>query len=170
MSSAPRKDVVLGHSDESDGIEEYDNRLPNWWVGLFVVCVIYGVIYAVHFHFVAKTSQAAWYDEEMADAAVRWPAPTKEEAMASAASPDAVAAGKELYATNCIGCHGADATGGIGPNLTDAEWIHGGTLEQINNTVTNGVPEKGMLAWGPILGAAKVAQVSAYVHSLGGGS
>lgn len=168
--NAPQKDVVLGHADECDGIEEYDNRLPNWWVGLFVICCIYGVVYAVDYHFVSQTSQAQAYEAELAAAEEAWPTPSTDEALASASSPEAIEAGKAIYATNCIGCHGADATGGIGPDLTDAEWLHGGTLAEINTTVTEGVPEKGMVAWGSILGPAKVAQVSAYVHSLGGGS
>jgi cytochrome c oxidase cbb3-type subunit 3 len=168
--NAPRKDVVLGHSEECDGIEEYDNRLPNWWVGLFVICVIYGVFYGINYHFVAQTSQAQAYDAEVAAAEEQWPTPSAEDAMASATSPEAIEAGKAIFATNCIGCHGADGTGGIGPNLTDAEWIHGGTMEAINKTVTDGVPEKGMVAWGSILGPAKIAQVSAFVHSMGGGT
>jgi len=168
--SAPQKDVVLGHGDECDGIEEYDNRLPNWWVGLFVFTVIYGVIYGVNYHFVSGDSQAKMYDAEMAAAEEMWPTPTAGEALAEASTPEAIAAGKAIYATNCIGCHAADGTGGIGPNLTDAEWLHGGTLADINKTVTDGVPAKGMVAWGGILGPAKVAQVSAFVHSLGGGT
>jgi cytochrome c oxidase cbb3-type subunit 3 len=55
--------------------------------------------------------------------------------------------------------------GGIGPNLLDTIWIHGGKPEEIVHTITVGVPDKGMLTWGPILGSAKVAQVAAYVVS-----
>jgi len=80
-----------------------------------------------------------------------------------------IEAGRAIFATNCVGCHGAELEGGIGPKLTDAEWLHGGTLEAINQTIKDGVPEKGMLSWGPILGPQKVAQVAAYVYSAGGG-
>lgn len=162
-------DRVLGHADECDGIEEYDNRLPTWWLGLFYFCIGWAVIYGVHYHFVGERSQAAEYLAEVEAAEARWPTPTAEEAVAAASGEDAVEAGKAIYATNCVGCHGPELKGGIGPDLTDAEWIHGGTLEAINKTVTDGVAEKGMLAWGPILGPAKVAQVSAFVHSAGGG-
>ncbi len=78
-------------------------------------------------------------------------------------TPEAVAAGEAIYTTNCVACHGADLQGGIGPNLIDTEWIHGGTPEAILHTITDGVPEKGMLTWGPILGPEKVNQVTAYV-------
>jgi cytochrome c oxidase cbb3-type subunit III len=160
-------DQVLGHADDCDGIDEYDNRLPTWWLGIFALCVLWGVGYGVHYHFVGNRSQAGEYDNEVAAAMAQWPEP--EAGATLVATADAVEAGKALYATNCIGCHAADLTGGIGPNLIDAEWVHGGTLDEINKTVSEGVPAKGMLAWGPILGPAKVAQVSAYVHSAGGG-
>ncbi len=167
--TTPRQDVVLGHADECDGIEEYDNRLPNWWLALFVLSSVLGGVYGIHYHFVADTSQAKQYDAQMAAAAEQWPAPSADEAMASATAPAALEKGKATYNTLCVACHAADGTGGIGPNLTDSEWVHGGSLAAINTTVTEGVPAKGMPPWGAQLGAAKVAEVAAYVHSLGGG-
>jgi cytochrome c oxidase cbb3-type subunit 3 len=86
--------------------------------------------------------------------------------MAGPADPEA---GKAIFTQNCVACHGADLKGGVGPDLTDAVWIHGGTLANITNVITVGVPEKGMLTWGPILGAEKISQVAAYVHAAGGG-
>ncbi len=156
-------DQILGHGDECDGIEEYDNKLPAWWLGLFYFGIIFAIVYTIHYHFIAHRSQAGAYDAEIAQAAVAWPAPSREELLA--VSPEDIAAGAEIFATTCVGCHGAELQGGIGPSLVDDEWVHGSSLEEINNTVTNGVPEKGMLAWGPILGPQKVAQVSAFVHS-----
>jgi cytochrome c oxidase cbb3-type subunit 3 len=141
-------DQVLGHADECDGIEEYDNRLPAWWLGLFYLGIISGVSYTIHYHFIAHRSQAGAYNAEIVTEA-------------------AVSAGRDIYASNCVGCHGAAMEGGIGPNLTDAEWIHGGELTQIHETVSSGIPEKGMLAWGPILGPQKVAQVAVFVYSQG---
>ena len=167
--NGPQHDRVLGHAAECDGIEEYDNKLPTWWLGLFYLSVIVGVGYGISYHFIEKTSQAALYDAEMAAAEARWPTPSANDALAAATSPESIAAGKEIYATNCVGCHAQDLTGGIGPNLTDAEWIHGGTLADINRVIAEGVPEKGMLTWGPILGPQKVAQVAAFIHSAGGG-
>ena len=155
------RDQVLGHSAEADGIEEYDNPLPTWWVGLFVVTIVFGVVYAIDYHFVSGRSQAGEYDEEMAAVRAAMPPP----------APVAVAdaAGREIFQTNCVGCHGADLHGGVGPNLTDAEWIHGGRLEDITRVITQGVPEKGMITWGPVLGPEKVGQVAKFVHGAGGG-
>jgi len=167
--STHKEDVVLGHADEADGIDEYDNRLPRWWLGLFYGCIAWAGGYLVWFHVIEDTSQAKMYDEEVALAEVQWPKPTAEQALAKAATPEAIASGQAIYTSNCIGCHGPALKGGIGPDLTDGTWIYGGGLADINKTVTEGVPAKGMLAWGPILGPEKVAQVSAFVHSKGGG-
>ena len=168
MSQDNTQDVVLGHSDEADGIDAYDNRLPRWWLGILDLTVIWGVGYAVHDHVTGGRSQAGDDETEVAAANARWPAPSADEAMALANKPESIEQGKAVYAQNCVGCHGAALKGGIGPNLTDPEWIHGGSLSAISSTIEKGVPEKGMLSWGPILGPQKVAQVAAYVHAQGG--
>ncbi|MDH4347525.1 MAG: c-type cytochrome [Gemmatimonadota bacterium] len=166
MSKESMRDRVLGHADESDGIEEYDNPLPNWWLGLLYFTIIWAVLYGVHYHFVAGRSQPKALAAELAAAEARWP---KQAAAAAATTveitQETVAAGKEIYTANCVSCHGAEMQGGIGPSLVDTTWIHGSAPEQILATISNGVPEKGMLTWGPILGPEKVAQVTAYVVS-----
>jgi cytochrome c oxidase cbb3-type subunit 3 len=164
------EDKVLGHADEADGIEEYDNKLPAWWLGIFYFTIAYGIVYASVYHVASPTSQAAQYEDELAEAEELWPAPDAAEVAAAAQGPEAVAAGAEIFAANCVACHKEDLTGGIGPNLIDGEWIHGGEFDQIVNTITVGVPEKGMLSWGPILGPEKIAQVTAFIQSKGDGS
>lgn len=164
--SKPERDKLLGHADDNDGIEEYDNPLPDWWVGLFLFTIVFGIGYAVDYHFISKHSQAGYYDAEMAAAAKQWP--MKDDLHAKAdLSETAVAAGAQIFAQNCVACHGAELLGGIGPNLTDGLWIHGGSYDEMRTTITKGVTAKGMLAWGPILGPEKVAQVTAYVYSKG---
>jgi cytochrome c oxidase cbb3-type subunit 3 len=79
-----------------------------------------------------------------------------------------IALGKQIFTTNCASCHRPDAGGMIGPNLTDDYWIHGGTLVEIHKTVTNGVMEKGMPAWGKLLKPDQIDQAVAYVASLHG--
>ena len=61
-----------------------------------------------------------------------------------------------------------DGGGVVGPNLTDDFWIHGGAPDKVLKTISAGVPDKGMPAWGPQLGADKVRAVTAYVISLRG--
>lgn len=160
------QDKVLGHADECDGIEEYDNKLPAWWLGIFYFTIAFAIFF-VPYLYVTGWSQAKQYDEEIADAKKKWPEP--EGGVALAVTPEAVARGKDIFASNCVGCHGPELKGGIGPDLTDATWIHGGTLKDIANTITVGVPEKGMVTWGPILGPQKIADVAAFIHSSGGG-
>ena len=158
----------LGHSDEADGIEEYDNALPDWWVGLFVISVVFAAIYPVWFHGMEGHTQAAAYDIEMAAAEERWPAADPIAELPS--DPETLQAGSEIFAQTCASCHNANMTGGIGPNLIDDEWIHGGSGPEILDTVTNGVAAKGMPAWGAILGPEKVKQVAAFVYSKSSGS
>jgi cytochrome c oxidase cbb3-type subunit 3 len=157
---------ILGHSEECDGIDEYDNKLPAWWLGIFYFTIAFALVFVPYLSMTGWSS-AGQYQEEMAAAKEKWPEPSGE--LALVASPEAIAKGKAVYETTCVGCHGADLKGGIGPNLTDATWIHGGALKDIANTVANGVLDKGMPAWGPILGPQKVADVAAFVHSSGGG-
>lgn len=171
---AEPQNVLLPH--DADGIREYDNPMPAWWLGIFYVTIGFSVVF-VPALWVMNWSQEGQYDEEKTQhdreyASVR---AAKEEAAAKAAAaaagggPASVEVGKAVFQQNCVACHGAAGEGGIGPNLLDSTWIHGGTLTQIQQTVSNGVPEKGMLSWAPILGPEKVGQVAAYVHSLGGG-
>jgi cytochrome c oxidase cbb3-type subunit 3 len=79
-----------------------------------------------------------------------------------------VAAGKAVFGQYCVACHGPEAAGLIGPNLTDHAWIHGGTPTAILQTVTAGVAAKGMPSWGPVLGPDKVENVVAFVLTLRG--
>jgi cytochrome c oxidase cbb3-type subunit 3 len=157
---------LLGHADEADGIEEYDNPLPDWWVGLFWFTIVWAIAYGLWYHVVADRSQVKNLSEEMAAAEARWPA--QAEAMAAAAAdfavtPEAVAAGEAVFRQNCVVCHGANLEGGIGPTFLDEEWLHGGQAKDILNTITQGVPAKGMIPWGGILSPEQINQVAAYV-------
>lgn len=156
---------VLGHADEADGIEEYDNPLPNWWLGLFYCCIAWAVGYTLWYHPIAKRSEALAFQQEMADAQKRWPQSTM--AAAVELTPANIAAGEQIFQSNCKPCHGADLHGGIGPNLVDTVWIHGGKPDEIVHTITTGVAAKGMPTWGPVLGPQKIAQVAAYILSKG---
>jgi cytochrome c oxidase cbb3-type subunit 3 len=139
---------VLGHADEADGIEEYDNPLPDWWMGLFWFTIVWAVLYGGWYHFVGKVSQEKKLAAEIAEAEVKWPK-------------------KELDAA-ALDLSPAAAAEGNGPSLTDTTWIHGGTKANILATITNGVTEKGMPNWGQMIGQEKVAKVAAYVITTNG--
>ncbi len=161
--SKQERNQILGHGAESDGIEEYDNPMPNWWVGLFYVTIIWAVGYVAYYHFIAKKSYVKSLAAQVAEAEARWP---KSSQLATVEqTPAAIAAGEAVYQANCVACHGATLQGGIGPNLVDSTWLHGRTPEEIVATITNGVAAKGMPTWGPILGNEKIGEVAAYIIS-----
>ena len=109
---------VLGHGAEADGIEEYDNPLPDWWLGMFIGTIIWAAVYTVHYHFIAHRTPAKALAAEMAEARERWPEATRPAGIAT--GKDAVAAGEVVYKANCTGCHGEALQGGIGPSLVDS--------------------------------------------------
>lgn len=157
------RDRILGHAAESDGIDEYDNPMPNWWVGLFYVTIVWAAGYSAYYHFIAKKSYVKSLAAQVAEAEARWP---KSSQLATVEqTPAAIEAGEAVYKANCVACHGAELQGGIGPNLVDSTWIHGGSPEEIVATITNGVAAKGMPTWGPILGNEKIGEVAAYIIS-----
>ena len=153
---------LMGHADEADGIEEYDNPLPDWWLGLFWITIIWAVGYTVHYHFIADRSQEAALAAEIAAADARWPEQAQAE-LAFTYSEDAAAQGEQVYNQNCFPCHGMQMEGGIGPSFVDEEWIHGGQAENIVQIIQNGVLEKGMVAWQGILSPEQINNVAAYV-------
>lgn len=159
---------LLGHADEADGIDEYDNPLPDWWVGLFWFTIVWAFAYGIHYHFIADRSQEKALAAEMAAAEARWPEQASAAEMAAtsfAVTTDAVAAGEQVYAQNCVACHMADLSGSIGPSFLDDEWIHGGQASDILRIIIQGVPEKGMVPWGGILSPEQINQVAAFVIS-----
>jgi cytochrome c oxidase cbb3-type subunit 3 len=162
VSKRVEHDKVLGHEDEADGIQEYDNPLPDWWLGLLWLTIIWAGVYLVHYHFIADRSPQQALAAELAAAEARWPAQAPAAAVL-VLTEESAEAGANVYETNCVPCHGAGLEGGIGPSLVDADWIHGGAPEDIHTTIVNGVPAKGMLSWGPILTAEQINHVTAYV-------
>ena len=163
MSKKKELDRILGHGAESDGIEEYDNPMPNWWVGMFYLTIIWAVAYVAYYHFIGRESYVKSLAAQVAEAEARWP---KSSQLATVEeTPAAIEAGEAVYQANCVACHGAELQGGIGPNLVDSTWIHGSKPEEIVATITNGVAAKGMPTWGPILGNEKIGEVAAYIIS-----
>jgi cytochrome c oxidase cbb3-type subunit 3 len=160
---------------EVDGIQEYDNKLPNWWL-----YSLYGSIgFAVLYWYVYQTtgigaSPAQAYQEELdrnaaaAAMQIKVGEATPESLMALAKDANALALGKQVFTSTCAACHRQDGGGLVGPNLTDEFWLHGGAPEKIFHTISTGVPDKGMPAWQPQLGALKTQAVAAYVITLRG--
>ena len=166
-----RRDHLLDHS--YDGIEEYDNPLPRWWVMLFWVCVLAAPLYILYFHFGPGLLSIERYDAAM----IAFYDKQAEELLALGEVTESTLAGlmddasmmnggKKIFQSKCSPCHGMFAEGAIGPNLTDTHWLHGPQLMDVYRTVRQGVPEKGMLAWERQLRPAELLAVSSYVGTL----
>lgn len=153
-----------------DGIQEYDKRLPNWWLFTLYGAIIFSIGYWAYFHWTGHI-QDGWVrvqsqiDALKLAAAGNSAAPDGRKLWEMSREPDVVAAGEKTFMSTCAACHGADLKGGIGQNLSDASWVHGGTPSEIYTTITQGVLDKGMPSWGPLLGAQRISELVAFVIS-----
>jgi cytochrome c oxidase cbb3-type subunit III len=167
-----QEDRILEH--EYDGIREYDNPMPRWWLWVFYATIlIVPIYYIAPSPFGEGPGKVADYEAEMLKSGGSTPtaatvALSDEEYRARAGDAAVIAAGRRVFATNCAACHRADGGGGIGPNLTDGAWIHGAAPSVVHRTIAEGVLAKGMPPWGRLLKPEEVDQVAAYVMSLQG--
>lgn len=167
-------DVLLDH--DYDGIKELDNALPPWWKYGFYFTLVVGVLYLLRFH-VWKTGPTPEeeYNKEMAVATAKLENFRKnnkesiDEKTVTMADAAGIAAAKKIFTGTCFACHGPNGEGNaVGPNLTDKYWLHGGSLGEIFKTITNGVPEKGMQAWGKTFTPTDIRNLASFVLSLQG--
>jgi len=178
VTVADSGDGTSGHVWDED-IREMNNPLPRWWVWLFVITIIFGFIYlALYPGLATYNGSKNWTQESQHAAEV---AKAKEALKpiyakfdgksieAIATLPEAKAIGERLYMNNCAQCHASDARGGRGfPNLTDNDWLHGGSPEKIVETITNG--RNGMMPpMAAMVGSDEdVKNLANYVLSLSG--
>jgi cytochrome c oxidase cbb3-type subunit 3 len=167
-----------GHVWDGD-LEEYNNPLPRWWLGLFILTIVFGAGYLAifpglgNFTGMSRWSQIEQYDKQVASSRAKLEArlaAVKDKPLDELArDATAMATGKNLFGANCSTCHGSDARGAKGfPNLTDADWLWGGEGETIYSTIANG--RHGVMpALGTALGDSGVNEVASYVVSLSGG-
>jgi cytochrome c oxidase cbb3-type subunit 3 len=164
-------DQLLDHA--YDGIQEYDNPLPRWWVWMFAGSFWFSLGYFFHYHVSGNgVSVAAAYQDDVAQAReqaakANLSEPISEESLGKLMADAALMKDTQaLFALRCAPCHGDKAQGTIGPNLTDDAWIHGqGTLTDIYNVVDQGVLAKGMPAWGKQMSPIEVRKLAAFVGS-----
>ncbi len=174
QSAKDEKDMLIDHG--FDGIMELDNQLPKWWLGLFWFGVVYCVVYITAFVFTDFAHPEKEYDEEykyqtaaIAEYMKTAPQATIENAVYSA---DNIAAGEEVFKTNCVSCHADGGKGGIGPNLTDNAWINQPEKTLFKNIfymVENGSKNNPtMQAWGKngVLTGNDIQNVAAYVYHI----
>ncbi|MEO1013330.1 MAG: cbb3-type cytochrome c oxidase N-terminal domain-containing protein [Bacteroidota bacterium] len=162
-------EIILDHN--YDGIRELDNKLPPWWVWMFYATIVFGVIYLARFHVFGDYDQDLEYEQEVAAAQMaieEYKKTAKDLVDANTVEllTDAsdLNAGEAIFTANCVVCHMADGGGGIGPNLTDQNWILGGGIKNVFTTISEGGRDgKGMVAWKNVLKPAEMAQVASYV-------
>lgn len=167
-------EILLDH--EYDGIKELDNNLPPWWVWMFYVTIVGGMVYMVWYHVLPYgMDQHQQYIAELDKAETDRLAyiaqlgeTVNETNVFFLDAADDLKAGQKIYVENCQACHGADGGGGVGPNLTDKYWIHGGSIADVFKTIKYGVPQKGMIAWESQLRPKEMAQVASYIMTFAG--
>ncbi len=166
--------VLLSHS--YDGIRELDNHLPPWWKYLFYATIVFAVVYMGIYH-VWETSplMEGEYEAEMAKAhkeieeyQAKNAASIDEKTVKLLTDAKVLATGKEIFDGKCAACHGALGEGGVGPNLTDEFWLHGGSIHDIFKVIKYGVPEKGMISWKATLKPNEIQDVANYIMSIAG--
>jgi cytochrome c oxidase cbb3-type subunit 3 len=161
-------ELMEGHT--YDGIQEMDNGMPRWLSAIFYVTIIFGIIYLLNYEvFKFSPYSADEYNVEVAEATVKYNLSDKVKIKLEALTDkEALDAGKVVYEKNCAVCHGKLGEGGVGPNMTDNYWLHGGALENIFNIIRIGVPEKGMIAWKAQFKDEQILQVASYILTLKG--
>lgn len=153
-----------------DGIQEYDKKLPNWWLFTLYITIVYSIGYWAYHHSYGTTEAPGEVLEakmqENAKIAARNATEFNDKVLWDM-SRDAqvVNAGKTTYLTMCSACHMAGLAGMVGPNLKDTTWVHSGKPLDQMKVIADGVPAKGMPAWGPILGRQKIAEALAFILS-----
>jgi cytochrome c oxidase cbb3-type subunit 3 len=167
-------EIDLGHS--YDGIRELDNRLPPWWINMFILTIIWAFGYMYFYHW----GGSDWSSDE--EYKIEMETAKKQVAMALAGKANAideanvvaladvgsVGEGELIFKSVCAACHGQKGEGMVGPNLTDESWIHGGGIKNVFKVIKYGVPEKGMIAWQTQLKPSEMQKVASYVLTLKG--
>jgi cytochrome c oxidase cbb3-type subunit 3 len=173
QSETEEKDILIDHG--FDGIMELDNQLPKWWVGLFWFGTVFCAVYISAYSFTDFAHPLKEYDTEYKEqiASIAKYEETQPQVTIETAefSEDNIAAGEEIFKTNCVTCHSEGGKGGIGPNLTDNFWHNQPEktlFKNVFHVVENGVTGTAMQAWGKngVLTGRDIQNVAAYVYHI----
>ncbi len=170
MADEPYRDKLFDH--EYDGIREYDNPMPAWWVWMFVLSVLFAFPYVLWYHIgngpsildALEAEQAAYAEKLLAtygDLSVDEPT-----ILRMMEDENAMLAMKGLFKGKCSQCHLADGSGSVGPNLTDDHWKNVKGVVDIAEVIRTGITTKGMPAWGDQFTETQLVLVSSYVAHL----
>lgn len=167
------EEIMLEH--DYDGIRELDNDLPPWWKYGFYLTIIVAVVYLIHYH-VTHTGdlQLAEYTKEVEKGKqevaefMKNAAGNVDETNVTMLTGSEIESGKQVFVSTCAACHGKLGEGGVGPNLTDEYWIHGGSLGDIFKSIKYGWADKGMKSWKEDLSPVQIAQITSFIKSIKG--
>ena len=168
MSTEP-EDVLLDHA--YDGIQEYDNPMPGWWVWAFIATIVFAPFYFFYYHMSGEDRGIyAELEDDLAAASSSGTqlAETNAALLGYLEDPEIMERGKAIFDTQCMPCHSPDGGGLVGPNLTDDYYKNIKRLGDIGGTVEDGVATTAMLGWRGRLHSNEIVMVSAYVASLRG--
>lgn len=173
-SLAQEEDLMLNHA--YDGIKELDNRLPPWWLYGFYVSIFFGVLYLFNFHiFGYQPLSAEAYEVSMIEAEAEVNAylasmalNVDEHSVEYVLEDGRLNNGRTIFTKNCVACHAADGGGGVGPNLVDNYWLHGGSIADVFKSIKYGIPAKGMRSWKSDLTPTEIQNVSTFILSIQG--
>ena len=169
MSNDNDQVEMRGHS--YDGITEYDNPLPTWWLWTFFLTIIFSFIYYVHYTVgggptLSDELKVAMAEIQKGKEQVPVAIESEEKLVEIMKKDGFLELGATAFTAKCAACHGNELQGLIGPNLTDKYWIHGkGTRTDIIKVVRDGVPDKGMPPWGQTMSSEEAYAVTAYIYS-----
>ena len=161
-----------------DGIRELNNVTPPWFITAFIFSILFGIGY-MYVYYVAKSAPLQTEEFNIAmkkaeDEKAKYLAiqgNNVDESTVKMLGAADIASGQSTFQAKCTACHGpagGSMPGGVGPNLTDEYWIHGGSLSSIFKTIKYGWPEKGMISWKDQLSPIQIAQLASYIKSIRG--
>jgi cytochrome c oxidase cbb3-type subunit 3 len=167
------EEILLDH--DYDGIKELDNSLPPWWKYGFYVTIVVSIIYMYYYHmggsgpssyqeYVAEVEKG----EEEKAAYLAKSAGNIDENNVKLLDVAGIAAGQVTFQNMCAACHAKDGGGGVGPNLADEYWLHGGSLADVFKSIKYGWPDKGMKSWKDDFSPKQMAELTSYIKSLKG--
>jgi len=171
-----KSEEELELDEDYDGIKELDNPTPPWFNFIFYTTILVGILYILNYHvFKSGQLQDEEYTTEVAESKAEVAAYLAkagnlidENSVTLLTDKAALSNGEKMYQEKCAVCHVNDGGGAVGPNLTDAYWIHGGDVKSIFKTIKYGVVAKGMIAWQNTFNGKQMQELASYVKSLQG--